>query len=97
MAVTSKSVQPAEQPKSSATERPPTAPAAEQTTTVVPAKEDVTIEFDGHNCVVADGTRHMGRALPGKKICSAHEMHYLPDGTPRAARAAAQAAQARDE
>lgn len=42
-------------------------------------------------CVVSDGSPHMGRALPGKKICSAHEMHYLPDGTPRVkAHAAAQ-------
>lgn len=34
-------------------------------------------------CVVSDGSPHTGYALPGKKICSAHEMHYLPDGTPR--------------
>lgn len=42
-------------------------------------------------CVVSDGSPHTGYALPGKKICSAHEMHYLPDGTPRVkAHAAAQ-------
>jgi hypothetical protein len=35
-------------------------------------------------CVVSDGTPHTGRALPGKAICSAHEMHYLPDGRSRA-------------
>lgn len=35
-------------------------------------------------CVVDDGTPHMGRATPGAKICSAHAMHYLADGTPRA-------------
>lgn len=34
-------------------------------------------------CVVSDGSPHTGYALPGKKICSAHEMHYYPDGTPR--------------
>lgn len=34
-------------------------------------------------CVVSDGSPHTGYALPGKKICSAHEMHYLPDGTAR--------------
>lgn len=34
-------------------------------------------------CVVDDGTAHMGRATPGAKICSAHAMHYKADGTPR--------------
>ncbi len=34
-------------------------------------------------CVVSDGSPHTGYALPGKRICSAHEMHYYPDGTPR--------------
>jgi hypothetical protein len=38
--------------------------------------------FDG-NCVVDDGTAHMGRATPGAKICSAHAMRYKADGTPR--------------
>jgi hypothetical protein len=34
-------------------------------------------------CVVDDGTAHVGRAVNGL-ICSAHAMHYLADGTPRA-------------
>ncbi len=35
------------------------------------------------DCVVSDGTAHMGRATPGAVICSAHAMHYRADGTPR--------------
>lgn len=34
-------------------------------------------------CVVDDGTAHMGRAIPGTLICSAHAMHYKNDGTRR--------------
>jgi len=34
-------------------------------------------------CVVDDGTPHMGRATPGAVICSAHAMHYKADGTRR--------------
>ena len=34
-------------------------------------------------CVVDDGTAHVGRAVNGV-VCSAHAMHYLADGTPRA-------------
>jgi hypothetical protein len=34
-------------------------------------------------CVVDDGTAHMGRATPGAAICSAHAMHYKADGTRR--------------
>lgn len=34
-------------------------------------------------CVVDDGTRHTGNATPGSEVCSAHAMHYQPDGTPR--------------
>jgi hypothetical protein len=34
-------------------------------------------------CVVDDGTAHMGRATPGAVICSAHAMHYKADGTRR--------------
>lgn len=33
-------------------------------------------------CVVDDGTAHVGRAVNGL-VCSAHAMHYLADGTPR--------------
>lgn len=33
-------------------------------------------------CVVDDGTPHMGRAVNGK-VCSAHAMHYKADGTRR--------------
>lgn len=71
MAVTSKSVQPDEQPK---------APAA--------APTDRSDGWDGYSCVVPDSdpTPHMGRATPGARICSAHAMHYLADGTPRDAR-----------
>jgi hypothetical protein len=38
-------------------------------------------------CVVDDGTGHYadGRAIPGTKVCSAHEMHYFRDGTRRGA------------
>jgi hypothetical protein len=71
MAVTSKSVQPAdEQPA----EQPKAAP-------VEPKADD----WDGRTCVVPDSdpTPHMGRATPGARICSAHAMHYLADGTPR--------------
>jgi hypothetical protein len=79
MAVTSKSVQSADQPP--VVEQPPTeqAPAA-------PTSESK--DWDGYHCVVPDSdpTPHMGRATPGAKICSAHAMRYLPDGTPRGAR-----------
>ncbi len=34
-------------------------------------------------CVVNDGTTHMGRPTPGAVICSAHAMRYHADGTPR--------------
>lgn len=36
-------------------------------------------------CVVDDGTAHFadGRAIPGADICSAHEINYFRDGTPR--------------
>lgn len=40
-------------------------------------------QLAGRVCVVSDGTPHTGYALPGKEICSAHEMHYLPDGISR--------------
>jgi hypothetical protein len=33
-------------------------------------------------CVVDDGTAHMGRAVNGV-VCSAHAMRYKSDGTPR--------------
>lgn len=36
-------------------------------------------------CVVDDGTMHMGRATPGARICSAHAIRYHADGTPRGA------------
>jgi hypothetical protein len=46
---------------------------------------DVPTDAAGRReCVVDDGTAHMGRATPGAKICSAHAMHYKADGTPRA-------------
>lgn len=34
-------------------------------------------------CVVDDGTRHTGRAVPGTVVCSAHTIRYHNDGTPR--------------
>lgn len=40
-------------------------------------------KVDAGECVVDDGTAHMGRATPGAVICSAHAMHYKADGTPR--------------
>lgn len=75
--------------------------AAEQTEQAAKGRSELRREADTKEerqaaadaCVVSDGTPHMGRALPGKRICSAHEMHYLPDGTPRVkAHAAAQRA-----
>lgn len=82
MAVTSKSVQPAEQPK---TEQPKTDAPTEQPKPVVAAPVDKSDDWDGYSCVVPDSdpTPHMGRATPGARICSAHAMHYLADGTPR--------------
>lgn len=35
-------------------------------------------------CVVNDGTAHVGRAVNGK-VCSAHAMRYKADGTRRSA------------
>lgn len=35
------------------------------------------------DCVVDDGTAHMGNAVHGGKVCSAHEMHYRSDGSRR--------------
>lgn len=43
-------------------------------------KRDVTGR--GTDCVVDDGTPHMGRAVDGK-VCSAHSIHYNPDGSRR--------------
>lgn len=47
-------------------------------------------------CVVKDGSAHMGRATPGAVICSAHAMHYRADGTPRAEYVTAGAVKAGD-
>lgn len=43
-------------------------------------KRDVTGR--GTDCVVDDGTPHMGRAVDGK-VCSAHSIHYNRDGSRR--------------
>lgn len=48
-----------------------------------PAVPDKADRKDPVECVVDDGTAHMGRAVPGTKICSAHAMRYKSDGTPR--------------
>jgi hypothetical protein len=37
------------------------------------------------DCVVDDGTDHMGGATHGGQVCSAHAMHYHSDGTRRGA------------
>jgi hypothetical protein len=81
MAVTSKSVQSSDQPT-------PTEKPTEQAETKAAAPTSPGQEWDGYHCVVPDSdpTPHMGRATPGAKICSAHAMHYLADGTPRDAR-----------
>jgi hypothetical protein len=44
-------------------------------------------ETEDGMCAVDDGTAHFadGRAIPGTKVCSAHEIHYLRDGTLRGA------------
>lgn len=34
------------------------------------------------DCVVDDGTAHVGRAVNGR-VCSAHAMHYDRNGRPR--------------
>lgn len=47
-------------------------------------KEASTDAAGRRECVVDDGTPHMGRATPGAVICSAHAMRYKADGTPRA-------------
>lgn len=78
MAVTSKSAQPEQAGETKGPQTP--APAADRDTETRP----VAKPFDG-NCVVDDGTAHMGRAVPGTKICSAHAMRYKNDGTPRTA------------
>lgn len=83
MAVTSKSVQPNEQPAPVVD-----APTADNGPIVADAPTAAAKDWDGYHCVVPDSdpTPHMGRATPGAKICSAHAMHYLADGTPRVAR-----------
>ena len=60
-------------------------PAGDKPMPAVPADpdEDAPKKAPGE-CVVDDGTAHMGRATPGAKICSAHAMRYRADGTPRA-------------
>jgi len=50
----------------------------------VKAADEPKTDKDRRECVVDDGTAHMGRATPGAKICSAHAMRYRADGTPRA-------------
>lgn len=86
MAVTSKSVQPAEQPKPDEQAKPK--PDEQPASVAVAAPTDESDGWDGYSCVVPDSdpTPHMGRATPGARICSAHAMHYLADGTPRDAR-----------
>lgn len=60
-------------------------------TTEQPTEQPAAVATPRGPCVVKDGTPHMGLATPGAKICSAHAMRYLADGTPRAkAHAAAQ-------
>jgi hypothetical protein len=36
-------------------------------------------------CAASDGTPHFGdgSAIPGTQVCSAHEIHFFRDGTPR--------------
>jgi hypothetical protein len=77
MAVTSKSVQPDAAtadngPIVAEQPKPGDGPAAAK-------------DWDGVTCVVpdADPTPHMGRAVPGSRVCSAHAMRYKADGTPR--------------
>lgn len=61
--------------------QPEQAKAAEQAKQPARAKTDVTgRETD---CVVDDGTPHMGLATHGGRVCSAHAVHYEPDGTRR--------------
>lgn len=90
MAVTSKSVQPSGQPKPEATTTDNGPIVAEQPKpeAMAAAPTDKSDDWDGYSCVVPDSdpTPHMGRATPGARICSAHAMHYLADGTPRDAR-----------
>lgn len=35
------------------------------------------------DCVVDDGTPHLGRAVPGTSVCSRHTLHYKADGSRR--------------
>lgn len=49
---------------------------------VSPEPGDEVVTGQAKRCVVRDGTPHMGRPVHGK-VCSAHEMHYLSDGSPR--------------
>ena len=48
-----------------------------------PAEVDAKAKTSGE-CVVADGTPHMGRAVNGV-VCSAHAMHYDAQGKKRGA------------
>ena len=86
MAVTSKSMtQPAGETQPPA-DPAPTADSERERAPKAKTSDDREARIARSECVVDDGTAHMGRALPGKLICSAHEMHYLADGTPRAER-----------
>lgn len=44
--------------------------------------EAVQVPVPDGQCVVNDGTRHVGRAVNGL-VCSAHANRYRSDGTPR--------------
>lgn len=47
-----------------------------------PAPVPAAAEKRAGECVVDDGTPHMGRAVNGK-VCSAHAINYRPDGKKR--------------
>ena len=51
------------------------AEAAQEKPTVAPQRRK-------GDCVIDDGTAHMGRAVNGL-VCSAHAMHYRADGSRR--------------
>jgi hypothetical protein len=55
--------------------------------TIGRADADRQAKIDRRECVVDDGTAHMGRATPGALICSAHAMRYNTDGTLRGSNA----------
>lgn len=68
---------------SSTTPTSQTVQVAPNTMVAPDSGDDRQDKIDRRECVV-DADMHVGRAVPGSKVCSYHTMHYDNDGNRRA-------------